>query len=365
MVAFLCITVIGGAAIITSFLITSQIKSEYQTLLNTAYNEMKLNQKNVYIAVKDISPGEIIQMKMLEKKTVYSSQPLDTYMTVNEIGKAALVNIKAGTQILNSMITDHNISPKLREMEYQVININSNIKKHDTVDIRIFYPNGESYVVLAKKEIKTYVPEATSIYLWLEEDELLRMSAAIVDAGLYTGSKLYVTKYIEPTIQEASIITYTPSLSILSLIEHDPNIIKRCSQKLNKDIRKALENRLADNLDQDVSAASYKVDTYNSFVTEGSADNDYDNTNFDRNSTEIEKQDTNNEDSNNEYNNEYNNGNYIENNNKKNDGNIKNKNKIIAPTPTNLPGNNKSEKYNDESELGSESYFYYADKAKG
>ncbi len=64
------------------------------------------------------------------------------------------------------------------------------------------------------------------------------MSAAIVDASLYHGSKLYMTKYIEPNIQEASIITYTPSVSILSLIENDPNIVNRCSQVLNKEVRR-------------------------------------------------------------------------------------------------------------------------------
>ena len=307
MVALICIIFIGGAAALTSFIILGQVKSQYQALLNKARHDMEVNQKNVYIAVLDIPSGEVIKKEMVVKKTVYSSQPKETYLSVKDIGKLAVVNIASGTQILNSMVTDHDVSDKIREMEYQVINMNSNITKHDTVDIRISYPNGESYVVLSKKEIMAYTAETLSVYLWMDEEELLRMSAAIVDAVLYPGSKLFVTKYIEPNIQEASTVNYTPGLSILSLIEHDPNIIERCSQKLNKDVRKALENRLAKSMASDVTTADWNVDTNNTFATDNSGD-------------------------------------------------VTN---VLTPTP--LPKRNQSPVLeSEESELGSESYFYYA-----
>lgn len=329
-VALICITFIGGAATLTSYTIYSQVKAEYQTLLNKANHEMEVNQKDAYTAVTDIPSGEVIKEEMLVKKKVYSSQPQETYISSKDIGKIAVVNIPAGTQIQNSMITEYNISNKMREMEYQVINMNSNISKHDTVDIRICYPNGESYVVLTKKEIMAYTAETVSVYLWMDEEELLRMSAAIVDAALYPGSKLFVTKYIEPNIQEASMVNYTPGLSILSLIENDPNIIDRCSQKLNKDIRKALENRLADSMASDVSTANWNVDTNNKFITGSTVEKD------DANSDTYQHT----EDDNTEK--------------EKDTGNL---------TPT-LSPNNKT--YTDfesgVSELGSESYFYYVDE---
>ncbi len=258
-VAVLCIIVIGGAAAATAFLITRQIRQEYQTLLDAAYQDMEENQREVYIAINDINRGEMIKKEKVEKKLVYASQPQLSYITKEQIGKVALIAIPAGTQILTGMVAESNITSMLREMEYQVINVNSNIMKNDTIDVRIFYPNGESYVILAKKEIKEYSPETISVFLWLEEDELLRMSAAIVDAALYSGSRLYVTKYIEPSIQKASSVTYIPSLSILSLIESNPNIVNKCSQELNKSIRKALENRLTDCLNTDVAAINWNV----------------------------------------------------------------------------------------------------------
>ena len=258
-VALICIVVIGGAATFTSIVITSQIRDEYQALLKEAYYDIEINQRDVYVALADIVCGEAITADKLEKKTVYSSQPQETYIMKEEIGKVALINISSGTQVMNTMVTDNIISSELRELEYEVLGINSNIINNDTVDVRIFFPNGESYVILSKKIIKGYTPGTASCFFWLNEAELLRMSAAIVDAGLYAGAKLYTTKYIEPNIQDASIVTYTPSLSILTLLESDPNILERATQELGKEVRKSLENRLASSLAVDVSAISWDV----------------------------------------------------------------------------------------------------------
>ena len=268
MVAFICISVIGGAALFTSIVITSQIREDYQSLLKEAYFEMEINQRNVYVATENITSGEEITEDKLKKKKVFSSQPQETYITKGQMGKLALVDIPSGTQVLNSMITEQMISSELREVEYEVIHMNTNIIEDDTVDVRIFFPNGESYIILSKKVIKGLSQATVTAFLWLDEEELLRMSAAIVDAALYPGSKLYVTKYIEPNIQEASAITYTPSLSILSLIEKDPNIVTRCSQELYKEVRKKLENRLALSTKIDVANISWDICPNNSFGNE-------------------------------------------------------------------------------------------------
>jgi hypothetical protein len=266
-VACICIIVIGGAAIFTSLIMTSQIRNEYRALLEKANQDIKMNQRNVFVAIKDIAPGEYLTKENVERQTVYASQPKETYILEDSLGKAALIAIPNGTNIMNSMVTDKTVSSELREMEFDVINIGSNIANNDSVDIRIFYPNGESYVVLSKKVMKGLVPDITNCLLWLDEEEHLRISAAIVDAGMYAGSKLYVTKYIEPNIQEASKITYTPSLSILSLIESDPNIVQRYSQQLNIEIRKALENRLASSIAMDVTTINWDIKTNNHFIT--------------------------------------------------------------------------------------------------
>jgi hypothetical protein len=160
------------------------------------------------------------------------------------------------------MITDNIVTSELREVEYQVFNINSNIISNDIIDVRINFPNGESLIVLSKKAIKGITDGSVLCYLWLNAEEILRMSAAIVDAALYPGTLLITTKYIEPSIQEASEVTYTPSLAILDLLETDPNILERSSQELSKNVRKALENRLADSMSTDVSEINWEVNPY-------------------------------------------------------------------------------------------------------
>ncbi len=258
-VAFLCIMVIGGAAIVTSVVITSQIREEYQTLLKEAYYDMEMNQRTVYVATAEVVCGEAITNENVEKKTVYSSQPQTSFITQEEIGKIALVSISVDTQVLNSMVTDDLISSEIREMEYEVVNINSNIINNDTVDVRIFFPNGEDYIILSKKIIKGIAIDTQSCLLWLTEEEILRMSSATVDAYLYNGAKIYTTKYIEPILQEASLITYEPSVSTLLLIHDNPNIIETATNELSKQVRKAMENRLASSLSTNVEEIEWEL----------------------------------------------------------------------------------------------------------
>lgn len=261
-VAALCILVMGGAAMITSIIITGQIKDKYTLLLNNAYKEMAENKRTIYIAKQDIAAGEAITNENILIQTVYSQQPLETFITETDIGKVSKIPIMTGTQLLLGMLSDKPVTTDQREMEYEVIHINANIISNDTVDLRIVYPNGESYVVVSKKVIKGVQPGSPTCYFWLSEDELLNMSAAIVDAGLYQGSRLITAKYVEPSIQEESKITYTPSLQVMSLIESNPNIIERYTQELSEEVRKSLENRLAASMKVDVTTADWDVSNY-------------------------------------------------------------------------------------------------------
>lgn len=77
-------------------------------------------------------------------------------MTDEDFGKLVLIDIAPGTFVTKSMLTDENVDSDLRETEFDVIYINSNITFNDYVDIRIVFPNGENYIVLTKKSIKKY-----------------------------------------------------------------------------------------------------------------------------------------------------------------------------------------------------------------
>jgi hypothetical protein len=58
----------------------------------------------------------------------------------------------------------------------------------------------------------------------MNEDEILTLGNAIVEAYTGTGIKLYATTYTDPGIQAAATPTYAVSEAVLSLINSDPNI---------------------------------------------------------------------------------------------------------------------------------------------
>lgn len=271
-VALICIVVIGGAATVTSCLFTNQIKAEYDSLIKEAESEIEANQRSVYVSLREIKAGEELSNDVVEKRRVYSSQSQETYITEKEIGTLALIDIPKETYVMSSMVTKNSVAPELREVEYQVIYHGSNILSGDTVDVRLFFPNGEDLIILTKKQIKNIAADNLTIYLWLAEEDILRMSSAIVDTYNYSGAKIYITKYIEPNLQNASFSTYEPSLATIQLILNNPNIIETATNSLSKEVRKAMENRQADSMNIDVSSIDWELSPNQSEVTELSSD---------------------------------------------------------------------------------------------
>ena len=150
-VALICIIVIGSAAIFTSIITIGQVKDEYEYMLNEARQELSKNKKTVYIAQSNIKKGEILTIDKVEIKSVYSSQPSNGYITKNEIGGTAIIDIPEGTHIIKGMLAQKQVSSVLREVEYDVIHMSSKIEVSQYVDARIVCPNRENCVVMSKK----------------------------------------------------------------------------------------------------------------------------------------------------------------------------------------------------------------------
>lgn len=296
-VALISIVIVGAAALIAYFVSINHMRDSYEAKLKAANSEMEANKRKVYIATNDIRAGGLITDDNTEYKSTYASQPQDTYIGTSDIGKTALVDIAKGTQITKQIITDENIDGDLRETTYSVITVSGNVLNNDTVDIRLLYPNGENYVVLSKKriikkdkeneegEVEDQSTVNTECYFWLTEEEILRMSSAIVDAYLYEGSQIYTTEYIEPNLQAGTIVNYTPSLAAINLINSDPNIVNVASKYLSNIVRKELENRLAASLSTDIKDVEWDMnkntpddsieENSNESITDPSDDNYY------------------------------------------------------------------------------------------
>ena len=61
------------------------------------------------------------------------------------------------------------------------------------------------------------------------------MESAIVEAYIMSASKLYVTQYVEPGIQDAATNTYVPTQAVQNLISADSNIVETARNALTRE----------------------------------------------------------------------------------------------------------------------------------
>lgn len=131
---------------------------------------------------------------------------------------------------------------KVRETEYGFISLASNISEGDYVDIRIRYIDGSDYITASHKKIIAIDRERGSVIIPVTEEELLLLDSAEHDKILYTGTKVYLTKYYNSD-ENISIVNYSPSLNIKNLIKTNPNI-NEISIVINDSERDGLEEKL-------------------------------------------------------------------------------------------------------------------------
>lgn len=223
---------------------TSQIKEKYQREIDEYELLMEDNQQYAYVAKRDIAAGEEVKEEDLAYQKVFTSLPAESFINTEDFGKVAVIDIRESVPVSKNMISENLVEGDLREEEFNVFYLSSNLKENDFIDLRIIYPNGEDYSVLSKKAVKGLSLEEGKCFLWLNAEEILRISSAIVDAYFNDGSKLYTVKYVEPLIQEATQVTYIPNVSVINLIKSDPNVVSLAVQSLSDEIRLGLEDRL-------------------------------------------------------------------------------------------------------------------------
>lgn len=212
-------------------------------------------QKKVLVLSQDVKSGQELEASMFKANVnadgnVVPNGAASTYDTlirffesseevdIEKVKLIAKTDIYANTIITKDMVSLSSEQPTddLRIEEYNMIVLPIELKSSDTIDIRLRLPSGRDYIVLSKKRITiptiSGAPSADTIQMKMTEDELLTMSAAIVDAYKIKGSKLYAIKYAEPGMQEKVVATYMPERSTIELINSDPNIVKTARDQL-------------------------------------------------------------------------------------------------------------------------------------
>lgn len=202
-------------------------------------------ERDAFVALVDIPMGEVIsEQNVMFSSDVSSDMDPEYFMSYDDIGKVAVVNISEGMPILKNMCSDTMLKD-LEERECNFIILNANTKNNDYIDVRIMFPTGEDFIIASKKCIKNPQPMLNSCYLWLTEAENDLLSAAIVDANLHKA-RIYVTKYVKPVIQQGRYVTYQPNEDVMAAIENNPNIVNESEVSLSAQARKNLEQNIID-----------------------------------------------------------------------------------------------------------------------
>ncbi|EXX85705.1 flagellar basal body P-ring biosynthesis protein FlgA [Paenibacillus darwinianus] len=221
-----------------------QMKEEYERQIYQLKTENEQNSRNVWTTAKTIPAGVALKADDLKSVPMPVSLVPPGVITDREsiIGKSAKIELESGTPLLSSLLYEGQPVPKdLRIQEFQVIQLPSNLKPHQYIDVRIGFPTGEDFVLLSKKKVQ----ERSGTIVWLELDEMdiLQTSSAIIDAYLQ-GARLYALPYIEPGLQDAAVVNYPANQKVLDLMAVDPNLLETAQIELARKLRQTLDGNL-------------------------------------------------------------------------------------------------------------------------
>lgn len=191
---------------------------------------------SVWVLTTDVKSGTELGGNLKQVRVPSDAVPSDAITAISTTA-IAKIDLSMGTTITETMITESEeiLSKDLRLTEYNMIVLPSQLEVDDYVDIRLQLPNGQNFIVISKKRVVD--ADAQTIWMNLNEYEILTMSSAIVEAYMMTGSKLYAVTYTDAGSQEEAVGTYYPSSTVVELINSDPNITAKATEGLNANIR--------------------------------------------------------------------------------------------------------------------------------
>lgn len=240
----------GGIYLFTQLNETKEFAEELTAELNS-------NTQSVYIATRYIEAGEIVtnegENANVTIQQIRTGLESYNYLTADDMGKKAITDIPQSMPITYNMITDNVFEDDTREYEISVVNLTTDQALFDYVDIRIMFPNGEDYIILPKRQIEKLDLPNCIFTCKANEEEILRMSSAIIDAYTTTGAYIYSTKYVEGNLQPTAEPTYLVRAETIDLLQSDPNVLTRAITTLNLSARLGLEERIAQMPDEEKS----------------------------------------------------------------------------------------------------------------
>ena len=190
---------IGLVFVIVTIIISNNIVTGYKEGTNKTFLEKYTSE--VVTFTRDVVQGETITADMLMTTRIHiNTVPSGAYTSTGAVtGKVAKYNIVKNSAAVSSMVSDKIISQDMRIQEINAVYLPTDLVVNDFIDIRLMYPSGVEYIVLAEKQVSKIA--GTTIWMDMSEEETLLLNSAIVDSYLTDGTKLYAVRYTDPTTQ--------------------------------------------------------------------------------------------------------------------------------------------------------------------
>lgn len=220
------------------------VKVSYNEQIQELKYDMHSLERKVFIPKEDIPCGTVLDEDLFSKVEMKLDIPQNNFIDDTDFGKVNSIALQAGMPVFKFMTADPEVKDDLRELEFNMLMIQTNQNSGDHVDVRITFPNGEDYIVISKKRIKALNRPENLVSFWLDETEIHRISSAVIDAYIHPGTKIYLAAYILPELQKESVPYYPVNLDVLELMRNDPNILKKAGNALAREARRQLEANL-------------------------------------------------------------------------------------------------------------------------
>ena len=197
----------------------------------------KNNNPKLYIN-KNNKEYEVQKEDETDNYYIIGSNNSKEYLELNSVPLIAKVTMKKNTLLTTELLSkgDNQVQDDVRKQEYNMIVLPIDLVTGDYVDIRVMFPNGQDFIVVAKKEVEIptigTADSEDTIWMNLSEDEILHMSCAIIDSAQVKGAKIYATKYTEAGMQKAATPTYPINESTSKLLQSDPNVLEKAMTEI-------------------------------------------------------------------------------------------------------------------------------------
>lgn len=222
--------------------------TERMAQLKSKIDTYETAMRTVVCVATDIAAGDTLSSEKLKTVEIPADAvPADACLKVADVRGTARIDIAAGTYLTAAMLAGDRPGDDIRKTVFEGIEIPGDVGRGSCVDVRIVYPDGTDYVVLAKKDIFDADISGGSLTLQVNEEELLMMDSALADVCLFEGAGLYVTAYVERELQAAAYVNYIPSQQSIELIMNDPNVTTSILRYPAEAERGKIEGRLAEN----------------------------------------------------------------------------------------------------------------------